>query len=234
MAHCASNLIVLNSIDEIRNIKKKRPDRQTIVKFAGKEYDLSAEDTHNSLQSLLQSKSVYVKAKRGKESFIVDMLQDEPGLSSENKETNTGKELNLREMPSNSCVVRPSECSHEQQEEARNCKIRKIFSDEERLLELRTELTDKAARQEEYTEISGEEGDSDDIESLWSDSESAHSHEPEPEMKFGPPRMNQGIASDSTDQRLTEIEKKLKKIETRLDKKENNQNSDDMERHMLY
>ena len=66
MAHCASDLIVINSIDEIRNIKKKRPDRQAIVKFAGKEYGLSAEDTLNSLKSLIQSKSVYVKTKRGK------------------------------------------------------------------------------------------------------------------------------------------------------------------------
>eukprot|EP00112_Aurelia_sp_Birch-Aquarium-sp1_P005965 Seg167.11 transcript_id=Seg167.11/GoldUCD/mRNA.D3Y31 product="hypothetical protein" protein_id=Seg167.11/GoldUCD/D3Y31 len=46
--------------------------------------------------------------------------------------------------------------------------------------------------------------------------------------------MNQGIASDSTDHRLSEIEKKLKRIEARLDKKENNKNTNDMERHMLY
>ena len=234
MAHCASNLIVINSIDEIRNIKKKRPDRQTIVKFAGKEYGLSAEDTLNSLQSLIQSKSVYVKNKRGKESFFVDMLQDEPALSSGNKETNTGKASNLCDKPSDSCVVRPSESSHhEQQEQAGNGKIRKISSDEERVFELRTELTEKAARQEEHTEISPEEedsDDSDDIESLSSDS----AHSQESKIKFGPPNMNLGVASDRTDHRFIEIEKRLEKIEARLDKKESNKNSDEKARHMVY
>ena len=60
MAHCASNLIVINSIHEIRTIKKESPGRQTIVKFAGNEYSLSAEDTLNSLPSLMVSKTVYV------------------------------------------------------------------------------------------------------------------------------------------------------------------------------
>ena len=233
MAHCASNLIVINSIDELRNIKKKRPDRETIIKFAGKEYGLSAEDTLNSLQSLILSKSIYVKTKRGKESFFVDMLQDDPTLSSEDKETNIDKTSNLCEKPSDSCVVRPSESSHHEQEpQAGNGKVRKISSDEERLFELRTELTEKAARQEEHTEISAEEVDSDDTESLSNDSDSAHSQESE--IKFRAPNMNLGVTSDRTEYRLSEIEKKLEKIEARLDKNENNKNSDDISRHMVY
>ena len=108
------------------------------------------------------------------------------------------------------CVVRPSECSHhEQHEQAGKGEIRKISSDEDRLFELRTELTEKAARQEKHTEISAEEDDSEDIESLSRDSESAHSQECE--IKFGPPNMNSGVASDRSDHRLTEIEKSLKK-----------------------
>ena len=174
MAHCARNLIVLNSIDEIRNIKKKRPDKETIIKFAEREYGLGAEDTTNSLDSLIQSKSIYVKVKRGKESFFVDMLQDESGLPSENKETKTGKESSPCERPSSSCEIRPSdsESSHKHQQEAQNGKIRKISSDEERLVELRAELSDKAARQEKYIAISAAEGDSDDSESLSSHGES--------------------------------------------------------------
>ncbi len=119
ISHCASNLIVIISIDEIRNIKKKRPDRQTIVKFACKEYGLSQEDTLNSLQLLVESKSIYVKTKRGKESFFVDMLHDETGFPSENEESNTtGKASNLSQKPS---------VSREQgTEKAGNGKTRKI------------------------------------------------------------------------------------------------------------
>ena len=81
----------------------------------------------------------------------MDRLQKEPALSSENKEIKTGKASNLREKPSDWCEVRLSECSHHEQEQAGKGKIRKISSDEERLFELGTELTEKAARQEEHT-----------------------------------------------------------------------------------
>ena len=128
---------------------------------------------------------------------------------------------------------RPSESSHHEQEpQAGNGKVRKISSDEERLFELRTELTEKAARQEEHTEISAEEVDSNDTESLSNDSDSAHSQESE--IKFRAPNMNLGVTSDRTEYRLSEIEKKLEKIEARLDKNENNKNSDDISRHMVY
>ena len=174
-----------------------------------------------------------MKTKRGKESFFVDMLQDDPTLSSEDKDTNIGKSSNLCEKPSDSCVVRPSESSHhELQPQAGNGKIRKISSDEERPFELRVGLTEKAARQEGHTEISAEEVVSDDTESLSSDSESAHSQEPE--IKFWAPNMNLGVTSDRTEHRLSEIEKKLEKIEARLDKNENNKNSDDIVRNMVY
>ena len=252
MAHCASNLIVLNSIDEIRNIKKKRPDRETIIKFAEREYGLGAEDTKNSLDSLIQSKSIYVKVKRGKESFFVDMLQDDPGLPSENKEIETGKESSLRERPSSSCEFRPSdsESNHKRQQEAQNGKIRKISSDEERLVELRAELSDKAAKQEKYIEISAEEGDSDDSESLSSDGES------DSDLERGRTRLQSGLVaqsfgsekgeplqnengfnltrnttqkssiaekeslSDDTKQRLDFIERQLSSILNRLDKQD--------------
>ena len=65
---------------------------------------------------------------------------------------------------------------------------------EERLFELRTEITEKAVRQEEHTEIA---------------------------------------ASDHIDHHLNVIEKKLEKIDARLDKKENNKNSDDLARLMM-
>ena len=45
------------------------------------------------------------------------MLQEEPALSSENKDTSAGQVSNLREKPFDLCVVRPSECSHHEQHE---------------------------------------------------------------------------------------------------------------------
>ena len=71
---------------------------------------------------------------------------------------------------------------------------------EERLFELRTEITEKAVRQEEHTEIAA------------SDHIDHH-------------------ASDHIDHHV--IEKKLEKIDARLDKKENNKNSDDLARLMM-
>ena len=134
------------------------------------------------------------------------------------KKPTTGKASNLCEKPSDSCLVRPSECSHhEQQEQKGNGKIREISSDETRLSELITELTEKAARPEQHTEISAEEGDSDETESLSSNSESAHSQESE--IKFGPPNTNPGVASDRTDHRLSFV---------------NNKNSDDIARYMAH
>ena len=36
------NLIVLNSIDELRNLKKLRPDKNKIISYANKEYGLDS------------------------------------------------------------------------------------------------------------------------------------------------------------------------------------------------
>ena len=45
-------LIILNTIDKIRNLKKKRPGREKIIKYACSEYGLSEKDAVETLKFL--------------------------------------------------------------------------------------------------------------------------------------------------------------------------------------
>ena len=62
MIYEAMKLNILNTIEEIRNLKKKRPGKDKIIKYACKEYGLSEKDAAEILRSL-ESKQAILRSK---------------------------------------------------------------------------------------------------------------------------------------------------------------------------
>ena len=68
----AMKLIILNTIDEIRNLKKKRPGKDKIIKHACKEYGLSEKDAAETLRSLESKQAIRVEiSKEGNDSYFI-------------------------------------------------------------------------------------------------------------------------------------------------------------------
>ena len=67
------NLIILNSIDELRNVKKLRPDKDKIVSYAAKEYGLDEAQATEALENLVNKKLVFLKSTAaGQESYFIN------------------------------------------------------------------------------------------------------------------------------------------------------------------
>ena len=58
MANCGSNVLILQSIEELR-AKRKRPDHESVVSHAQKHHGLSMKDGRESLCCLLNNGSVF-------------------------------------------------------------------------------------------------------------------------------------------------------------------------------
>ena len=56
------NLIVLNSIHELRNVKKLRPDKDKIVSYAGRECALDEARATEALENLMNKQLVFLKS----------------------------------------------------------------------------------------------------------------------------------------------------------------------------
>ena len=83
-----SKLIILNTIDEIRNIRKKRPGKANIIKYACSEYGLSEGDAAETLNLLESKKAVRVEiTKSGNDSyFICEEFQTENSCKPKNQD----------------------------------------------------------------------------------------------------------------------------------------------------
>ena len=68
----AMKLIILNTIDEVRNLKKKRPGKDKIIKHSCKEYGLSEKDAAETLRSLESKQAIRVEiSKEGNDSYFI-------------------------------------------------------------------------------------------------------------------------------------------------------------------
>ena len=56
------NLIILNSIDELRNVKTLRPDKDNIVSYAARECGLDEAQATEALENLVSEKLVFLKS----------------------------------------------------------------------------------------------------------------------------------------------------------------------------
>ena len=83
-----SRLIILNTIDEIRNIRKKRPGKANIIKYACSEYGLSEGDAAETLNLLESKMAVRVEiTKSGNDSyFICEEFQTENSCKPKNQD----------------------------------------------------------------------------------------------------------------------------------------------------
>ena len=62
---------VMQGIVNIREIDKKRPDRESIPAYIGKEFGIGSKDVHDVISSLIESGCIVVKKFNGKESFFL-------------------------------------------------------------------------------------------------------------------------------------------------------------------
>ena len=106
-----------------------------------------------------------------------------------------------------------------------NGKERKISNDEERIIELRSELKNRAEQEEELMATSDED-DTEDGESLSNYSESDATELTANEEDLPLNEELKTLETDHTANRLDEIERKLERIEARLNEKENEQDSE--------
>ena len=71
------NGIILNSIDELRNVKKVRPDKDRNISYAAREYGLDEGRTAEALKTLVDKKLVYLKSTpSGQDSYFIDKEDD--------------------------------------------------------------------------------------------------------------------------------------------------------------
>ena len=84
----AWKLIILNTIDEIRNIRKKRPGKANIIKYACSEYGLDEGDAVKTLKLLESEKAVRAEInKSGNDSyFICEQTQTGNSCKSKNQD----------------------------------------------------------------------------------------------------------------------------------------------------
>ena len=106
-----------------------------------------------------------------------------------------------------------------------NGKGRKISNDKERIIVLRSELKNRA-EQEEKLMATSDEDDTEDGESLsnYSESDATELTANEEDLQFN--KELKILEKDHTANRLDEIERKLERIEARLNEKENGQDSE--------
>ena len=65
-------LIILNTINKIRNLKKRRPGKENIIKYASSEYGLREKDAVETLQFLESKQAVRVETnKEGNDSYFI-------------------------------------------------------------------------------------------------------------------------------------------------------------------
>ena len=68
----AWKLIILNTIDEIRNIRKKRPEKAKIIKYACSEYGQDEDDAVKTVTLLESKKTVRAEInKSGNNSYFI-------------------------------------------------------------------------------------------------------------------------------------------------------------------
>ena len=67
-----TKLIILNTIDKIKNLKKKRPGKEKIIKYACSEHGLSEKDAVETLKFLESKQAVQIEInKEGNDSYFI-------------------------------------------------------------------------------------------------------------------------------------------------------------------
>ena len=200
---------------EMRKLQSKRQRAKStkISKELGKTHGLSENVVQMSINNMLKAGKIKDTKHAGRESLKIK----EASVMGEVEITSDIEIQDMEENLNSGNVSRNGSRSVEGRDEVKE-KARKVSNDEERIIELRSDLTERADRADE-----GETVD-DESQSICSESDESEITDSEEEMLDK--EKSKVIEKDHTANRLDVIERKLEEIETRLKEKDKEQNDE--------
>ena len=200
---------------------RQRAKSTMICKALRKTHGLNENVVRMSLNYMLKTGKIKDTKHAGRESLKIKetSVMDEVEIASEIEMQDMEENLNSGN------VSRNGGRSAEDRDQVKE-KARKISNDEERIIELRSELTERADRAEQEKKLlaRSDEGETVDHESLSNFSESDESEGTDSEEEMLDNVESKALETNRTENRLDEIERKLEEIETRLMEKDKEQN----------